>query len=115
MSFLTFQAELAQTNSLLTRIAVALERLAGPVIPPPSPPHISTLSDLTVITPQDQETLQQIESELAIHLQAIPGSDAFYARMKQFEEAVVAQGGSLSDLPWQRYNEDGSPVTGNRS
>lgn len=113
MSFINFQAELAQTNALLERIAVALERLAGPVIPPPDPPRMATLSDLTVISPEEHEQVRMLEEEIALQLQAIPGSVAFYERLQDFEEAVIAEGGSLDELPWRKRNAAGGAVTGN--
>ena len=117
MTLINFQAELALTNSLLTRIAVALERLAGPIIPPPSPPYQSTLSDLSYSSAEEQEEIRLLEMEMSTHLHAIPGTEAFDARLQEFEQAILDQGGSLDDLPWRARNAEGKSVksvSGNR-
>jgi len=106
MTILDLQVELSQTNKLLERIAVALERLAGP----PLPDHAlrqSDLSDLTLCSPEELERIQEAENLIATDLLAIPGSTAFYTKLQQYEELVRSEQGELavSQLPWnQRKN-----------
>jgi hypothetical protein len=91
--------------SLLTRIAVALERLAGPELHyNPSP---TTLSDYAHITPEAAYEMQQAGNEFAAAHMLVPGSPAYLAAIEEFERQVEAYGGAeaVNQLPWRAPGE----------
>lgn len=104
MGLVEFQIELHRTNELLDRIAIALERMAGPTPPTTIPPVQATLSDLIDCSPNRVgERLSQME-DFAKREMLVPGSEAFLERIREFEELVRVEYGeqAMDELPWRK-------------
>jgi hypothetical protein len=89
--------------TLLERIAVAVERIAGPVIEY-RPPRQSTLSDLHINDPGSIMRARQAKAEEALKYEAVPGSEKADAVIRYIEEVTLAELGqdAVDELPWRR-------------
>lgn len=98
-----FPIALATTNALLERIAIALERIAPPPLPStPSAPYQAQLSDLRRISPETVQDIRDAEAKFAASIGVLPGTELFYAKVKEYEEIVREHYGEegVSQLPW---------------
>lgn len=95
--------DLKEQNLLLERIAIALERMAPP-LPPPPPDRKSDMRDLRRIDARDLAMLRSIEQEFAKISNTVPGSEAFLRARREFEEEVRASEGeeAVQQLFWNR-------------
>lgn len=104
MKISVIRVNLARQNELLERIAVALERIAGP---PPSAaentPYQAQLSDLSMAAPGEIERVLEAQREFAVNHMLEPGSPAFIEAILQYEKAVSDAYGpqAVSQLPWR--------------
>lgn len=98
--------EIQRQNEILSRIADALDRLAPPPLPDRQPTK-STLADLHFVSPLDNLSRQQAKAEWGIEQSTVPGTEAFYAKVHQYEEDVLRDYGqaALESLPWRKQNQ----------
>jgi hypothetical protein len=103
MTLLEVTANLQTINTLLERIAIALERIAGPAIQPPSPPQQSTLRDYTVFDDEELARAKQASETFAAQNMLVPGSPAYLKAVVDFEELVREMSGpnAVDSLPWK--------------
>lgn len=101
---LDFTIELHRTNDLLERVAVALERLAGPVPEVPRPIEQAQLTDYSTLTPEQIDEIKDAETWFATTEMVVPGSEEFMVRVSEFERVLVAASGpeALETLPWRK-------------
>lgn len=87
---------------LLGRLVVAVERLAGPELGY-RPPSQATLRDYAIVRPEDVAQVRAAEAEFAAQNMVVPGSEAFVAAVKVFEDQVEAVYGpeGVAQLPWK--------------
>lgn len=97
-----FPVALDRTSELLERIAIALERIAGP-IPVYRPPIPSSLKDYSVVTPNDLADLAATKSAFSLSRSVVPDSEAFMKAVLEVEEEVRKEGGegAVEALPWR--------------
>lgn len=90
-------------TGILERIAIALERIAGPVIEY-RPPEQATLRDYAYVDPAQAERIREAENEFAAAHLVIPGSPAYLSAIEEFERQVAnAYGdGAVEELPWRK-------------
>jgi hypothetical protein len=95
--------DLKEQNLLLERIAIALERIAPP-LPPPPPLRKADLSDLRRVDQRELSMLRGLEDEFARMTQTVPGSEAFLKARRAFEDEVRAAEGqeAVDQLFWNR-------------
>src|SRR5271169_7150444 len=91
MSLITLNLPPSASTSLrgvLERIAIALERIAGPPLLS-NPVTQSTIADYAIVTPEDADRIQQAERDFgAAHL-VVPGSEAYVRAVQEFEGMVA--------------------------
>jgi hypothetical protein len=92
-------------TGLLERIAVALERLAGPIVEY-RPPTQSTLKDYSLVTPEDAQRIQDAQHDFGVTHLVVPGSPAYFAAIEQFERDVADACGpdAVNELPWRKVD-----------
>lgn len=105
MALLNVQLPLQSIQTIVTllgRIAVALERLAGPVIDY-RPPVPATLRDYALVTPEDVQRVRAAEMEFGQAHMVIPGSPAYLAAIEEFERQLAEASGpeAVANLPWR--------------
>lgn len=96
------ESSMRDVLSLLSRIAVALERLAGPALNY-SPPSISTLSDLSNLSEDELARVQEAQEGFALNNSLVPGSPAYLRAIEEFERVVADAYGeeAVLKLPWR--------------
>lgn len=95
--------DLKEQNLLLERIAIALERMAPP-LPPGAPDRLSDLRDLRRVDQRELQMLRELEIEFGKMSNTLPGSPAFLAARRAFEEEIRAAEGdeAVEKLLWNR-------------
>lgn len=115
MSLLNLQVELQWLAPLLTRLVVAVERIAGPL---PNADALvnrrqSTLADYSYIPAEEQERVQVEQDLWARQNMLVPGSDAFVQAVELYEKQIVDSYGEVdgpklvAQLPWKVRRVDG--------
>lgn len=110
MRVVFFRMQMAEQNLQLRRIADALERIAGPVLPALEPlARKSDLSDLRIVNTADQRMLEDLEVALAHVWETVPGSEDFEKKKKTFEDEVRLGSGqeAVDELFWNRVGRQG--------
>lgn len=105
MSLITMnipEALSANLLALMERLVVAAERIAGPPLAY-RPPTQATLRDYAVVRPEDVAQVRAAEAEFAAQNMVVPGSEAFVAAVKVFEDQVEEVYGpeGVAQLPWK--------------
>lgn len=87
--------------SLVERLVIAVERIAGPVVEY-RPPRQSTLDDYAVVTPDNVAEIREAEADFAARHMLVPGSPAYLAAITEFESKVAEAYGddAVGKLPW---------------
>lgn len=87
---------------LLQRIAVALERIAGPELQY-TPPTPSTMADYAIVSPEESIRIKTAQEEFAAGHLVVPGSPAYLAAVAEFETQVAEAYGedAVEKLPWR--------------
>lgn len=87
--------------SLLERLTIAVERIAGPLIVERAPVP-ATLKDYAMVTPEDADQIRQAQEDFGKAHMLVPGSPAYLSAIKEFEDQVKEVYGEdgVADLPW---------------
>jgi hypothetical protein len=101
----------------LVRVADALERLAPAPQIPSSEPYIAGLSDLRRTDPQTLQNVQVEFNSFARNIDAVVGSEKFFASIVEYERQVAQVYGpeAISELPWNKaaggniFQREGTP------
>lgn len=107
MSLLNFHVELQWLAPLLERLVIAVERIAGPVPLPQPVPRMATLADYSFIPTEEHSRIEAEKEAFAIKERVVPGSEAAWAKVVEYENAIMASYGEeagtilVNQLPWK--------------
>jgi hypothetical protein len=100
MTLLELHVDVSRMADALERIVTLLEKLIYPPPPAEVSVHQATLDDLHIVTPQDQERIQQEQAEFAERYRVVPGTPAM-ALALQWE----AEQRSLYGQQWEKPDD----------
>jgi hypothetical protein len=103
MALFDVHIELQTVCGILERIAVSLERIAGPCPVPDVQPTQSSLADYYRLTPAAYRDKADMQQELAKRMNVVPGSQAYIDLIARIEADVKETLGdeAAAALPWR--------------
>lgn len=108
MTLLDLSISLIRTNELLERQCIAQEKMAAaferlsPILPDYPSPYKAGIKDLIDVSPGRVQDRTDALEDFADRNQVLPQSDAFRAKVMEYEDAVKKEYGqeAVDCLPW---------------